>query len=229
MRKVISLLLALSFVLILAGCSAGKPGSNGKELLRIQRFSEEDEDNTNLIEPETRQISIAYDTLPEMPVQKYDENDDLKAFTDFIKDELGITIDEHWTVLTHFYDSDMTVGMLKFQYWIGNISTNKTILFNLDNGKADMVLYSMLNESTDENGLLERVRLFEERYEQEKRELKKGEVFVSEDVTYSYYYDTGNLVYTYTLFFSYGEDGVINNEYGTECYIDENGCALAMK
>ena len=69
------------------------------------------------------------------------------------------------------------------------------------------------------------MQLFETKYVQEQYQLKDGEKFVDETVYYAYYYDTSDLVYFYVVFFS-DEDGIINNSYGTICFIDENGNAV---
>ena len=45
----------------------------------------------------------------------------------------------------------------------------------------------------------------------------------------TYFYGTDKLVYCYNVFFSYGEHGVINNDWGTQCYINEEGEAVYFK
>ena len=237
MRKCTQLIAILTILLLLAGCSSSNQSTNvgsetipssgvQKEILKIQSFAETMVDESNYCEPDVRQITINYDSLSEIENKQYEGDDQLRIFAEFIDEELGIQLNDKWTVLTHFYDDEKTVGMVKFQYWIGNISTNKCITFNVDHGKANMVLYTCLEVSVDEESLLTRIPLFEARYEQEKLELKDDQQLIDETVSYAYYYNTGNLMYTYNVFFKYGEEGVINNEYGTECYIDENGYAV---
>lgn len=60
----------------------------------------------------------------------------------------------------------------------------------------------------------------------EKKEFNVNEEFLKEDITYTYHYNTDELIYTYQLYFyqQYGEskkDRVINNEYGTEYIINK--------
>lgn len=249
MKNYIPFVLLFAVLLSLVGCTNGAQTTNTesetnqssstnsesetnqssrtqREILKIRSFAESMGDESSLIEPEVRQISISYDSLSEIETRKYDGEDQLHVFAKYIEDELGIQLSDKWTVLAHFYDEEKTVGMVKFQYWIGNISTNKCVTFNVDHGTANMVLFTCLDESIDEDSLLARIPLFEARYEQEKLEVKDGQKLIDETISYAYYYNTANLMYTYNVFFQYGEEGVINNEYGTECYIDENGYAV---
>ena len=50
-----------------------------------------------------------------------------------------------------------------------------------------------------------------------------------EKISYPSYYGTDKLVYCYNVFFSYGEHGVINNDWGTQCFIGEEGEVLFFK
>ena len=239
MRKYTQIIAILTILLLLAGCSNGNQSTNAgsetvpsssvqKDILKVQPFNETMVDESNLCEPEVRQICLTYDSISEIENKKYDGGEQLHVFAEYIEDELGIQLSDKWTVLAHFYDEEKTVGMVKFQYWIGNIGTNKCVTFNVDHGTANMVLFTCLDESIDEDSLLARIPLFEARYEQEKLELKDGQKLIDETISYAYYYNTGNLMYTYNVFFQYGEEGVINNGYGTECYIDENGYAVEV-
>lgn len=248
-------LLATIFVLsiLLIGCgeggktsgtgTQGEPGaptgtetptetaSSGKEILNIIAFPfsmEESEYSDEGEEPDMGQVNIPIEALSEIQEKSYEGEEELKAFADYIEGEFGIKLDNRWSVTSHFYDQEQTCGMLQFKYWIGSIQTNKSILFNIDNRVANMVLTGCLDGSVDEDNLTKRMQLFEEKYEQEKRELEKNEKFLNETVNYTYYYHTNKLKYTYNLFF-FNEIGVINNEYGTECYIDEDGNAVDIR
>ena len=77
-----------------------------------------------------------------------------------------------------------------------------------------------------EEELVKLVNDFKNNTIQEKKEFAENEEFLCEDVTYSYRYNTNELIYTYQLYFyqQYGddsEDRVINNEYGTEYVINK--------
>ena len=173
MKKYMTFIIALATLFLLAGCTNGRQTTNtNKEILKIQSFEEPTEYESNLSEPDVKQIDIDCGPVSEMESQKYDGADQLHVFVEYIEKEFGIQIDDKWTVLIHFYDDERTVGMIKFQYWIGNIGTDKCITYNLEQGKSDTVFYTHLDESVDEESLLARVQIFEERYEQEKRELK---------------------------------------------------------
>ena len=71
--------------------------------------------------------------------------------------------------------------------------------------------------------------MFRQRYEQERPVLVDDEHLEEEKISYTYYYGTDKLVYCYNVFFSYGEHGVINNDWGTQCYINEEGEAVFFK
>lgn len=203
-----------------------------KELLKIQFFPIfESEQLENLEEeqakPTVEHVDIAYSNLVEMDGNRYAGNPELQVFSDYIKQNFSIVLDNNWKVYAHYYDMDKSVGMVKFQYFIGEdeIGTNKCIVFNLNNGKADMIFHTCLDGIADEKALQDRVSSFKTKYEQEKYQLKAGEVFETEITYYSFNYNTGDLSYCYNIFFSY-DDGIINNEYGTECFIDQDGNAI---
>ncbi len=98
------------------------------------------------------------------------------------------------------------------------------MIFNLRNGVADTVFYSCLDKEANEDDLYNRMILFEQKYDQEEYTLKDGKKYGSELEYFTYNYDTDCLAYIYEVFFAY-ENGIINNDYGTVCMIDENGSA----
>lgn len=238
MKKLIALVLALVWVLGLVGCNNNSQqeyesnaplehtnsmelGEN-KELLQLQYFPQLSLKQT---EPNEEKVDLAYSGLSEIDKQSYTNNPELKVFVDYIEDKFGTKLDKNWNVFLRFFDEDKNEGILEFTYSIGDIGTDKSINFVLSGGKVDMLFYSHLDESVDAETLQNRVQLFETKYVQEQYQLKDGEKFVDETVYYAYYYDTSDLVYFYVVFFS-DEDGIINNSYGTICFIDENGNAV---
>ena len=180
--------------------------------------------NTNLEpnKPKFNNINLKFNYKEELN-ENYNNNPELSIFTDYISKTFNIKIDNRWHIVVHYYTEDKTLGMVEFLYTIQNINTNKCIIFNLENGIANIVYYKYLDKKVDEEDLLNRVKLFESKYVQEKKELKNDEKFVDEKTNYTYYWGVDKLVYSYNLFFSYGEHNVINNDYGTEYIINKSG------
>ena len=177
-------------------------------------------------EPKVSSIHLEYSDVPESQGQNYVSSDALKVFADYVSQSLSVDLNNKWTVFVHYYDEDKTVGMVEFIYTIGQINTNKSIVFNLNNGIADTVYYKHLQEEVNEEDILHRVSLFNSKYEQEKKVLEEDEKLVKETTNFTYYYNDDRCVYSYAVFFSYGEHQLVNNDYGTVCMIDENGNAV---
>ena len=81
--------------------------------------------------------------------------------------------------------------------------------------------------------LIELINDFKENTIQEKKKFNEKEEFLDEDITYSYRYNTDELIYTYQLYFyqqngDNPEDKVINNEYGTEYVINKMQSASSI-
>ena len=57
-------------------------------------------------------------------------------------------------------------------------------------------------------------------YTQEQYKLKDDEKFLEERTNYTYYYNVDKLVYSYAVFFTYGELDLINNDNGSEYFIN---------
>jgi len=226
MKKLITILLSLTLLLSFIACGhmeeAGEEGGE-REIIKLKNFLLSPMEIEQK-EPTIESISLPYAELTEDEGQQYAESDELRIFADYALNELGIELNENWQVFIHYYDTEKTLGMVQLRYYIGEIGTNKSIVFNLNNGIADTVYYSNLEGSVDEDEIISRVEGFKAKYEQEKYEIKDGEEIYGETTDFSYYYDTGDLVYCYNVFILTPE-GVINNDYGSECRIDENGNA----
>ena len=177
-------------------------------------------------EPEASSIHLEYSNVPESQGQKYESSDTLKVFTDYVSQSLSVEINSDWSVFVHYYDEEETVGVIEFIYTIGQVNTNKSIIFNLNNGVADTVYYKHLQEEVSEEDILHRVSLFNDKYEQEKKVLEEDEKLVKETTNFTYYYGADRLIYSYAVFFSYGEHQLVNNDYGTVCEIDAEGNAI---
>ena len=220
MKRIIVIMI-LSFLLSgLSGCR-----KEDENILKLQYLPEveflEDFGEESI---EFEEMTLEYGDLTEMEEQKYTGQSQLDIFVSCVKDRLNIELNDKWLATVHFYDEAETVGMVKFQYTIGKIRTDKSVVFNLKENRADRIYWTHLNDrNINEEMLLKRVENFEKTYTQEKKVLKEGEILVKEDTVYSYHYSANKLVYSYNVFFSYGENRVINNDYGTICMIDENG------
>lgn len=70
-----------------------------------------------------------------------------------------------------------------------------------------------------ERELISRAQRFSETHVQEKRQFAEGERFISEQTTFTYYFNLDTLRYCYALFFEYGRPALINNDWGTECNV----------
>ena len=199
----------------------GKKETLKLDNLRIEELGINLEPN----KPKSNNINLKYSNMEEYN-GVYSNKKELNVFTDYISKTFNIKIDNRWKVFIHYYTEDKTLGMVEFMYTIDKINTNKCIIFNLENGTANTVYYKYLDSKVNEEDLSNRIKLFESKYTQEKKKLKNDEKFLEEKTNYTYYYSVNKLVYSYNLFFSYGEHNVINNDYGTECIIDNNGNVL---
>ena len=115
-------------------------------------------------------------------------------------------------------------GIIKFNYQIKDvIDTNKSILMNINNNVITKISFINMDFIADEEELIELINDFKNKTIQEKKEFNENEEFLKEDITYTYHYNTDELIYTYQLYFyqQHGEDKVINNEYGTEYLINQ--------
>ena len=254
MKKIMIFILASLFALPLAACTENKAvtdsevqnsvslvvesekeenkpvpetaeSQNEKILLKLLYRPEIETENA---EPEVEGVNIPYKNLVEIDAERFNDNPELKVFSEYINKSYGITVNGNWQVTVHFYDAEKTMGMVKFCYFIGNeIATNKCVTFNLNNGTADMVFYSCLSGEADEDKLQSRVKTFKEKYEQEKYQLQDGEKLETEFVFYSYFYDTDKLYYEYNVVFL-NNKGVYNNDYVTACLIDKEGNAVQI-
>lgn len=196
-----------------------------KEMLPLVVFYEAELPETEPADVTVGELNIPVNGLSEMSEQKYETKEELKALEEYVKNVFSVELNENWSMIVHFIDDEQTAGMIRFRYDIGEIKTNKAFTFSVEAGMIASVYYSCLAEDTDEQALLDRVNKFRGSYEQEKYEPKNGETLTDETTDFSYYYHTGELRYTYNVFFANAE-GVINNDYGTEVLIDENGSVV---
>lgn len=118
----------------------------------------------------------------------------------------------------------MSFGYIIFIYYIDDIiSTNRAITFSIEDGYINNISYSYLDTYVNEIEILYRYNYFINHYKQE-----KGYVLdyinyytIDDDKTnYGYNFGNGKITYTYNIFYKMNDLGVINNDCGTELYIE---------
>lgn len=210
---------------------------NGKDILNVNIDSKWIIFSSKEIKREKLEIphKIDVDINKNMDIKKYSINIDNIKFKNVVdeylydyKDEYRLLIDEIKTKYNDFDEkryklniniySDNNDGIIKLNYMIGEILTNKSIVFNVLGGKVISVLYINMDEYVNEYDLKERIDKFNLSYFQEKKLMRKDEEFIKDKVTFKYYYDIDKIVYEYQMFFYETKDNLktINNSYVSE-------------
>lgn len=194
-----------------------------KILLEL-RYFELDETVAEGTETETESASILLEdlALPETALKPYENEEFLAPVAAALETELGLTLDGRWKFYIHYYTQEQDVGILAMTYWIdGIIATNRAVTVLIENGAAAAIIFSYLDRPLDEEALLEKYEIFAGTHEQQRSNVL-GEDFVidSESTLYSYNFRTGQLTYTYNIFYRHIATGIIDNSYGTELIIE---------
>lgn len=210
---------------------------NGKDILNVNIDSKWIIFSSKEIKREKLEIphKIDVDINKNMDIKKYSINIDNIKFKNVVdeylydyKDEYRLLIDEIKTKYNDFDEkryklniniySDNNDGIIKLNYMIGEILTNKSIVFNVLGGKVISVLYINMDEYVNEYDLKERIDKFNLSYFQEKKLMRKDEEFIKDKVTFKYYYNIDKIVYEYQMFFYETKDNLktINNSYVSE-------------
>lgn len=210
---------------------------NGKDILNVNIDSKWIIFSSKEIKREKLEIphKIDVDINKNMNIKKYSINIDNIKFKNVVdeylydyKDEYRLLIDEIKTKYNDFDEkryklniniySDNNDGIIKLNYMIGEILTNKSIVFNVLGGKVISVLYINMDEYVNEYDLKERIDKFNLSYIQEKKLMRKDEEFIKDKVTFKYYYNIDKIVYEYQMFFYETKDNLktINNSYVSE-------------
>ena len=147
----------------------------------------------------------------------YDYKDEYRLLIDEIKTKYNDFDEKRYKLNINIY-SDNNDGIIKLNYMIGEILTNKSIVFNVLGGKVISVLYINMDEYVNEYDLKERIDKFNLSYFQEKKLMRKDEEFIKDKVTFKYYYNIDKIVYEYQMFFYETKDNLktINNSYVSE-------------
>ena len=245
MKKGIYILLFCIF--ILTGCNKliinNKSNNNETEQYKIEKVEniEEDKELLELIyhdpdiiyfdipEREYESIDIYYkidfDSYKNKSIKEtYNNDENLKDLVQIIREKLNIVIDNRWKYLINEYNEETQTGMILFFYYIEDvIDTDKVIIFEINNGVANKLNYSYLDRQIDEAAILYRYNYFINHYKQEKKvidEFKDYYTIHGESLSYTYYYGNNKLFYSYNIFYKYVGIGVIDNDWGTEMYIE---------
>ena len=245
-KKKISVLL-LCCLLILTGCNRkiNNNTSNEKETKKYVIEKEENiEDNKELLKLICHDPDTIYYDLPEREHESidiyykidfdsyknkniretYNNDENLKDLVQIIKEKLNVVVDSRWKYVINEYNEESHTGMIIFLYYIGDvIGTNKAIIFEINNGVANKLNYSYLDRKIDEEAFLYRYNYFINHYKQEKKvidEFKDYYTIHGESLSYTYYYGNNKLFYSYNIFYKYVGIGLIDNDWGTEMYIE---------
>ncbi len=220
MKKRLTACICAAF--LLCGCTSAKliqsEDETGKTVLKLGHWLEGSEVN----EPVHENVDLKAEGLKETKRQPYAEGIVPDEIIKRIREDYPDIDFNSWSVMIHFYDDEKTAGQISLRYEIGNeISTNKAITCGIENGKITDLWYANMDGSADEADLLARLSRFKASTKQETYELKEGEKLLEETTSYTYRYDTSQLIYTYNIFVLEPE-GVINNDIGCE-YVIESG------
>lgn len=220
MKRIICLLIIVCFVF--TGCTLNNNNNNnnsgGKIILKLNHrinLEEEKEEDIN-----RKSVSIKLGKIPETSQKKYENEDYFLEVKDYIKNNFSIELSDNWDYFVHYYDEAETMGFIEFMYKIGEINTNKVIMLFFENNNINSVVYKYLDGKVNEDELLNRLKVFKDTYMQEQYKLKDGEKFLEERTNYTYYYNVDKLVYSYAVFFTYGELDLINNDNASEYFIN---------
>ena len=235
------LLGVLIFIAILSITGCGKKEAQkeenekeGKIVLKLQQFGfdlEEDEEdekyeNSLVIKNESINISgIKFENIDKGMLNDHKEK--YSKVIEYIKTKYANFDPTKWNIIVNMFAVNDGNGIIKFNYQIKDtIDTNKSILLTVNNNVIDKISFINMDFETDEDKLINLINDFKKNTIQEKKEFAENEEFLKEDITYTYRYNTDELIYTYQLYFyqQHGdnpEDRVINNEYGTEYVINK--------
>lgn len=203
-----------------------KANEDYKKLLNLQYW-----EDVNIYIPDIEYKEIDYNykidlnkVVETVPPVTYNNNEEIKDIVEIIKDKFNITIDNSWKYYIHYPSSDLSFGYITFSHYIDNIiATNKYISFTINNGVIDKIAYAYLDKSINENEVLYRYNYFINHYKQEKGFVQDYEEYFTiagEIILLNYSYVDNKLCYTYNILYQYKGTDVINNDWGTELYVE---------
>lgn len=235
-KKVLITIIAFILIFSITGCGKKeeqkeKTKTEEKIVLKLQKFDfdlEEDEEyeNSMIIKNENINISgIKFENIDKGMLNEHEEK--YSKVIEYIKTKYANFDPSKWNIIVNIFAINDGNGIIKFNYQIKDIiDTNKSILLTVNNNVIDRISFINMDVETDEDKLINLVNDFKKNTIQEKKEFAENEEFLKDEVTYTYRYNTKELIYTYQLYFyqQHGdnpENRVINNEYGTEYLINK--------
>ena len=235
-KKVLIAIIAFILIFSITGCGKKeeqkeKTKTEEKIVLKLQKFDfdlEEDEEyeNSMIIKNENINISgIKFENIDKGMLNEHEEK--YSKVIEYIKTKYANFDPSKWNIIVNIFAINDGNGIIKFNYQIKDIiDTNKSILLTVNNNVIDRISFINMDVETDEDKLMNLVNDFKKNTIQEKKEFAENEEFLKDEVTYTYRYNTKELIYTYQLYFyqQHGdnpENRVINNEYGTEYVINK--------
>lgn len=203
-------------------------GGEEKKLLELKHFTDSDLglDSDEGLEMRSKKVRIPYDTIVETGWSSVSSTDTLEGILEAIQADYPELDFESWEYSVHLIADDGSWGMIRFRYRIGaDILTNKAITCTYDEGFIKEITYTNMSftlSEDEEQELIRRTEHFLNTHTQEKKVMQENERFLDEQTMITYYFNIDKLVYTYALFFEYGDGDmiVINNDYGTEVIIE---------
>lgn len=201
----------------------GDYNSNNKITLKLMHDDTKDltYQETEAIVEEKEIKNMRFDLSKETEYRFFDKKRDynnLKMILDYIQNDFDIEIDNKWKYQINIISLDY--GLIKFVYYLNEeIGTNRSIIFEINDGIVDKVYYSYINEYVNEKEIIKNVEKFKKTTIQEKKELRDNEKIIEEKITYNYNYRIGKVIYTYCLFFQ-NEHGSIDNSYGSTYFVE---------
>ncbi len=197
--------------------------NENKSLLKINHNIDFNFEPNDLVKVKSDNIKIG--ELFEVETKVYENEEYLDPVVKYIKDNFNIEINYKWSFTIKF-NSD-NGGMIYFEYFIGEIKTNKAINFGFNDGIINDIYYKCLDYEVNEEGLTNRFIKFIDKYHQEEVVLRKGEEKLLESTEYVYFYNAEKLVYSYLFHSKYLVEGQERyNVYQTSYLIDEVGNAV---
>lgn len=238
-KKLFICLLVFIIILSVTGClekqeQTIEKSNNEKIVLKLQHFDfsleadEKDEEYENSLVIKTESINISgivFENIDNGMLNEY--QDKYSKLIEYIKKKYPDFDPTKWNIIVNMYAKDDGNGLIKFNYQIKDIiDTNKSMVFTINKNVIELVLFINMDFNTNEEELIKLVNDFKNSTTQEKKEFAENEEFFKEDTTYTYRYNTDELIYTYQLYFyqQYGDNPdnkVINTEYGTEYVINQ--------
>lgn len=197
--------------------------NDNKKLLKLNHTVNFNFEPNNILNITTTNIEVG--KLPEIKTKSYEGEIYLDPIVNYIKNNFDIDIDHRWDFTIRYNGDD--IGMIYFDYTIGEITTNKSINFSFEDGIVKDIYYKCLEYETNEEALVNRFINFTDKYKQEGVKFSAEEKVIEEKTNYTYFYNCDKFLYSYIISTSGFYEGLErHNHHETLYLIDENGNAI---